>query len=190
MKPELVIPTARRLIKKNAHMLRKSSWNKLSIPDKRKAILLDAMKSLLLGIYIPESQYEDTSILHQIPARQRNDSLKDVLEDFEKCEVCQRGMLLLSCIRFNNKVTISNYHFGYITSKEEDSGIDKFIPHSERAEMESDFEGISKFTRKYRTTGEDDAVRRVRLSVAIFLNAYLYGKYEPSRWLTRKKQSA
>jgi hypothetical protein len=110
--------------------------------------------------------------------------LQEALPEVAKCEVCQRGMLLLSCVRFNNHLTIGEYSDFSISDREGWAGLNAYVPFKERESMERVFEndwkmtdGENEFEKKY-----TDA-KRVVLSLAIFLNAYLIGKFTPAKWV-------
>jgi hypothetical protein len=166
------------------------NWVKLSTKQRRKAILLDVMKQVLLETYIPESQYVDSDLMGlNIPWEKRSklSVQKELQEATPTCQVCQRGMMLLSCIRFNNQVTLGMYDGRCIEPLEREAGLDEYIDYDERDRMERVFESQrSSLQSNIYNYGEklpkDIVSHRRLLAIAIAYNAYLFDSFDLNEW--------
>lgn len=191
---EQIQPRCEQLIEDNADLLNPKNWNDLSIVGKRNAILLDAMKQLIIGNYLPFSSYTDSYTIFEYIDEDRvnreNKELQDLMneENFPNCYVCQRGALLLSCVRFNDNLTVAEYGAGGVDRTEDKAGLNNFVPLDEREQMELHFENPldSEFSKAY--VDENKRKDRLDLSLAIFLNAFEEGKFNPEKWYPQPEE--
>ena len=152
-------------------LLRKSNWRKLSNLEKRQAILLDIIKNVLTRVVLPKSIYMDEDLSNAQPDQNpAHTSLQDILPNYENCEVCERGAMLLSCIKYNNNVSAHEYGSLTMVATEAKAGVDNYFSLSERISMESIFEQkmYTADNPRLRTYGEVALVRE-NVMIAISL---------------------